>query len=115
MLSISLIEDLARTVPKADDTDFAYYFCSYQDEKRNTGFTVLRGIIYQIIVKRPHLTKHALPYFETKERTQETLSSLESLWIIFKELPEDPGLGTIFYVIDGLDECNEGTLQALVP
>jgi hypothetical protein len=55
-----------------------------------------------------------LPYFETPERTQQTLSSLEILWVIFRRLVQEPDLGTIFCVLDGLDECEDETLGVLV-
>ncbi|KAF1828071.1 hypothetical protein BDW02DRAFT_603802, partial [Decorospora gaudefroyi] len=54
-------------------------------------------------------------YFETPERTQQTPSSLETLWIIFRKLITDAELGTMFCVLDGLDECDESTLRVLLP
>jgi hypothetical protein len=73
------------------------------------------AIACRIIAKRPQLVKHALPYFETPERTQQTLSSLETLWIIFSKLVADGELGTMFCVLDGFDECEESTLRVLLP
>ena len=64
---------------------------------------VLRGLVHQIITKCPQLVKHALPHFETPERTQQTLSSLEAMWLIFRKLVADAELGTMFCVLDGLD------------
>jgi len=31
---------------------------------------VIRGLVHQVITKRPQLVKHALPYVETQERAQ---------------------------------------------
>jgi hypothetical protein len=76
---------------------------------------VLRELVHQTITKRPLLVKHALPYFETPERTEQTLSSLKALWLISSTLATDVELGTMFCVLDGLDECHEDTLGALVP
>ncbi|KAL5372955.1 hypothetical protein PMIN02_012518 [Paraphaeosphaeria minitans] len=47
--------------------------------KRNTAVAVLRRLVHHIMAKCPELVKHALPYFETPERTQQTLSSLETM------------------------------------
>ncbi|KAH8714814.1 hypothetical protein GQ44DRAFT_582173, partial [Phaeosphaeriaceae sp. PMI808] len=115
MLSVFLTEELEKKTSGTEEAQLVYYFCSQQDEKRNTGVAVLRGLVRQIITKRPPLVKHALPYFETPERTQQTLSSLETLWFIFNQLVADPSLGTVFCVLDGLDECDQGTLRVLVP
>jgi hypothetical protein len=82
---------------------------------RDTGGTCTNTVVNQIIAKRLQLVKHALPYFETPEKTQQTLSSLEVLWIIFGKLIADAELGTMFCVIDGLDECEESTLRGLLP
>ena len=113
MMSIFLTEELEEKTSSMEDGQFICFFCSHQNEKRNTGVAVLRGLVHQIVSKRPKLIKHALPYFETAERTQQTLSSLEALWLIFSRLIADSELGTIFCVLDGLDECDQ--LGALLP
>ncbi|RMZ74098.1 hypothetical protein GMOD_00004939 [Pyrenophora seminiperda CCB06] len=115
MMSVFLTEELERHTARMDNTELAFFFCSAEDEKRSTAVAVLRGLVHQIIAKRPQLVKHALPYFETPERAQQTLASLETLWIIFAKLTSDTELGTIFCVLDGLDECEESTLRVLLP
>ncbi|KAH8702685.1 hypothetical protein GQ44DRAFT_597186, partial [Phaeosphaeriaceae sp. PMI808] len=115
MLSVFLTEELEKKTVGREDAQLVYYFCSHQDEKRNTVVAVLRGLVRQIITKRPQLVQHALPYFEPPERIQQTLSSLETLWIIFSKLVRDAELGAVFCVLDGLDECDEGALRVLLP
>jgi hypothetical protein len=115
MMSVFLTEELEKRASSTDDAQSIFYFCSCQDEKRNTGVAVLRGLVHQIVTKRPGLIKHALSYFETPERTQQTVSSLETLWIIFSKLVGDADLGNMFCVLDGLDECEEGARRALLP
>jgi ankyrin repeat protein len=115
MLSVYLTKELEKHAASTQSVELLFFFCSAQDEKRNTAVAVLRGLVHQIVDKRPLLVKHALPYFETPERTQQTLSSLEALWIIFSKLIADVELGTMFCVLDGLDECEESTLRVLLP
>ena len=115
MFSIFLTEELERISQKTENTTLLFFFCSNQDEKRNTAVAILRGLVYQIITKRPGLIRrHVLPYFETLEQGQGTLSSLETLWIIFRKLLQDPALGTTFCVLDGLDECDDGSSRILI-
>ena len=66
---------------------------------------MLRGLVHQVITKRLQLVKHALPYFET----QQILSSLEALWIIFSKLVADTEFRTMFCVLYGLDESPSST------
>jgi ankyrin repeat protein len=115
MMSIFLTEELENHTAHKNNADMLFFFCGAQDEKRNSSVAVLRGILYQIIAKRPQLIKHALPFFETQERTQQTLLSLETLWIIFTKLVTDTAFGIMFCVLDGLDECDESTTRVLLP
>ncbi|CAN9196489.1 unnamed protein product [Alternaria alternata] len=115
MMSVFLTEELESYTARIPNAELAFFFCSAQDDKHNTGVAVLRGLVQQILDKHPQLIKHALPHFETPERTQQTLASLETLWIIFSKLIADAELGRMFCVIDGLDECHEDSLRALVP
>ncbi|KAF1828069.1 hypothetical protein BDW02DRAFT_485176, partial [Decorospora gaudefroyi] len=115
MLSVFLTEELERHTASVPNAELALFFCSAEDEKRNTAVAVLRGLVHQIIAKRPQLVKHALPHFEMPELMPQTLSSLETLWIIFRKLITDAELGTMFCVLDGLDECDESTLRVLLP
>jgi hypothetical protein len=103
-LSIFLTEELERITQKMKDAELLFYFCSYQDETRNTAVDLLRGLVHQIVVKRPKLAKHVLPYVDTPGKARETLSSLEALWVIFRRLVQDLDFGTMFCVLDGLDE-----------
>ncbi|RFU32974.1 hypothetical protein B7463_g3376, partial [Scytalidium lignicola] len=115
MLSIFLTQDLEQVTQNMEQAGLIFYFCSNQDEKRNTAVAVLRGLLYQIIAKRPNLLKHVLPHLETPAKAQQTLSSLETLWIIFRRVIQNVDLGPIFCVLDGLDECDEESLRVLVP
>ncbi|OAL56010.1 hypothetical protein IQ07DRAFT_530043, partial [Pyrenochaeta sp. DS3sAY3a] len=115
MMSLYLTEELESFVKTREDAELVFCFCSHQDEKCNTAITVLRGLIHQIITKRSGLLKHALPYFDTLEKSQQSLTSLETLWIVFRNIVGDADLGNMFCVLDGLDECDEGSLTLLVP
>jgi ankyrin repeat protein len=114
MMSIFLTEHLERKIPTMENTHLVHYFFSFQDENRNTGVTLLQSLIHQIVTKRPHLKTHLLPYIKPGNSQQPQLS-LEPLWAMFKNLIQDPELGTILCVLDGLDESDKGTTQTLLP
>jgi hypothetical protein len=114
MMSIFLTEELTKHTAGLESSDLVFFFCSAGDENRNTAVNILRGLIHQILEKRPQLIGYAMSYFETPERGKQTLSSLEALWLIFSKLILDDRLGTIFCVLDGLDECDERTTQPIL-
>ncbi|KAJ5169209.1 uncharacterized protein N7482_004803 [Penicillium canariense] len=113
MLSIFLTEELEKFTQEDEDKELVFFFCSNQDEKRNTAVAILSGLVYQIIKKRPNLIKHAEAYFDTEERARITVSSVEALWIIFRKIIQDPDIGTTFCILDGLDECDQDSRSLL--
>jgi hypothetical protein len=45
MMSVFLTEELERRIASREDVDLVFFFCSAQDEKRNTAVAVLRGLV----------------------------------------------------------------------
>ncbi|KAK5120318.1 hypothetical protein LTR16_004619, partial [Cryomyces antarcticus] len=43
-----------------------------------------------------------------------TNASFEALWRRFDSMARDPSLGTVYCVVDGLDECDEASLEVLL-
>jgi Ankyrin repeats (3 copies) len=114
MLSIFLAEELERIAKDLRDTMFLQYFCDNKDEKRNTGVTILRGLVFQLLQLQPKLFDYILPSFKIQKASLFTGSSFETLWRIFETMLRDPVLGTVYCVLDGLDECDEALLEVLL-
>ncbi|KAF3394005.1 putative ankyrin repeat protein [Penicillium rolfsii] len=89
-----------------------FYFCSNQDEKRNSAATILRSLVYQMLTNCRDLFASVSSYFETPAKTQMILSSAETLWVIFRTLLQSSPC-TVFCVLDGLDECDEASSRLL--
>jgi hypothetical protein len=113
MLSIYLAEELEQRVKDSQDALFMQFFCDNRDEKRNTAVAIMRGLIWQLLRLRPRLFAHILPSFQDRKETQ-LVVSFEALWRIFESMVRDPVLGTAYCIIDGLDECDEASLEALL-
>jgi Ankyrin repeats (3 copies)/NACHT domain len=113
MLSIFLAEELERCVKESQDALFVQYFCDNKDERRNTAVAILRGLIWQLLKRRPQLKNHILPSFKDRD-TSQLVTSFDSLWRIFETMVRDPVLGTAYCVLDGLDECDEASLEWLL-
>jgi ankyrin repeat protein len=115
MMSIFLTEELERLAFASTVIQAVFYFCSIQDEKRNTALAILRSLIHQIITQTPNLAKHATAYFQRDDQQRQTLTSFETLWMILRDIVADKSLPTTFCVLDGLDESDEQALELLVP
>ena len=114
MLSIFLAEELERTTKDSKDTVFLEYFCDNKDNKRNTADSIIPGLLFQLLQLRPKLFDHILPTFKIQKDSLFTSSSSESLWRIFKTMICDPTLGFIYCILDGLDECDEASLEVVL-
>ena len=114
MLSIFLAEELERTARLSQGTLFLQYFCDNKDEKRNTAVTIMRGLIFQLLQSCRKLFDHILPSFRIQKESLFTNPSFEALWTIFESMVCDPILGPTYCVLDGLDECDEVSLEVLL-
>ena len=114
MLSIFLAEELEQTAKHSQDILFLQYFCDNKDEKRNTATTIIRGLIFQLLQLRKKLFDYILPTFKIQKNSLFAGSSFETLWKIFESMVRDPILGTAYCVLDGLDECDEASLEVLL-
>jgi ankyrin repeat protein len=111
MLSIFLTESLQKALQGERSAVLIYYFCDGRNERRNHAVSILRGLIYQLLQKRPELIKLLLPDFLVQKANLFMPHSLEPLWRIFESIARDPSTGLVYCVIDGLDECHSGSLE----
>ena len=107
MRSISLSEEFERLTRQSNSIVFLEYYCDNKDNRRNSATAILRGLIYQLLKSRSDLFKHIISDFQIKREKLFTASSFPSLWKIFRDMLQDPGLETVYCVLDGLDECEE--------
>ncbi|MCJ1264100.1 hypothetical protein MMC22_003971, partial [Lobaria immixta] len=114
MLSIFLAEELEQTARHSQDILLLQYFCDNKDEKRNTAITIIKGLIFQLLQSRQKLFDYILPSFKIQRESLFTGSSFQTLWRIFESMVRDPSLGTTYCVLDGLDECDEASLEVLL-
>ena len=114
MLSIFLAEELEQMAKRTQDKLFLQYFCDNKDEKRKTAVSIIRGLIFQLLQSCQKLFDHILPSFKIQKDSLFTASSFETLWRIFGSMVRDPIIGTAYCVLDGLDECDEISLEVLL-
>lgn len=107
MLSVFLTEELERHAQENTDSVLLFYFCTHQNEKRNSASAILRSLIYQLLTKNRSLYSLISSYFEDEKKTEATLTSLDALWLVLETLLRAPKAGAVLCVLDGLDECDD--------
>ena len=118
MLAISLVKSIADRIQlagNASKTGLAYFFCDNKDDRRKTGTSILRGLIYQMLCQRPDLCFYLRDsYDKQKEQLFNSPNSLQSLWRIFQNIVRHESLQRVYIVIDALDECEAESLELLI-
>lgn len=118
VLSKSIITHLEKTItPFTADKANAYdvqqrenkvvYFFFYEPDKGfRTLSSLLRSLIVQLLENSPaSIWKHITSFYVSKRNNFEFDGSDEDLLDIFKAIISDPHFGTIYCVVDALDEC----------
>lgn len=83
-----------------------YYFCDYQDTRRNTEAAVLCGLLYLLLKRQPGLIKHLLRDFELYSQSSGLFSTQNRgvLWKNFELVLSTVEESRVFCILDGLDE-----------
>ncbi len=116
MLSLFLINEMKKSAmhTQSGPAVLLFYFVDTRDQKRNTAVSILRGLIWLLLQARPRLMEYILSEFVVQRDNLFSQTSLEALWRIFSAMLKDPVTGKVYCIIDGLDECQEDTLQPLL-
>jgi len=70
---------------------------------------VLQGLIHQVIVRRRKLFKLARRPFESL--SLQSFRSFSELWTLFERLVSHPKIGSVYLVIDAIDECRDRNVE----
>ncbi|KAK2470174.1 hypothetical protein H9L39_18322 [Fusarium oxysporum f. sp. albedinis] len=107
MLSIGLIEQLARAAQEEDDSTVVIYsFCQNADYELNTLEAILKGLILQLANQQPELKESLRRRWDTiQEAFTEDVTSWRSLWNILFEMLARCKSSRVYMVVDALDEC----------
>ncbi|KAI1412286.1 hypothetical protein F5Y13DRAFT_199892 [Hypoxylon sp. FL1857] len=92
----------------------SYFFCQGTISQINNATAVLRGLIYLLLKAKQHI----IPKLHNKcQTTNRDLLTNVDAWVplseILVELLQDPDLGPVYIIIDGLDECLTGLEKLL--
>ena len=115
MMTISLIDEVSKRLGnKVGANVLAYFFCQNTNTDLNNAVAVLRGLIYSLVDQEKKLICHIRKSYDSAgKRLFEDETALYGLQKVLLDILKDPSLGDVYFMIDGLDEC-DSTIHALL-
>ena len=115
MLLSGIIRKLSDQPAKLAST-LSYFFCQSQgrtDKPLNSATATLQSLIWMLLLQQPNLIEHLLSKYETSGASLFSgENSFRALAGGFNSMLEDPQLSPVYFVVDALDECDEGEEKA---
>ena len=115
MLLIGIIRRLSDQPAKLAST-LAYFFCRSQSRTTralNSATATLRSLIWMLLLQQPSLIEHLLSKCETSGASLFSgENAFRALSGAFESMLKDPQLSPVYFVVDALDECDEGDEKA---
>ncbi|PLB50853.1 hypothetical protein P170DRAFT_316896, partial [Aspergillus steynii IBT 23096] len=80
-----------------------YFF--FKEQLQNTEKQALCALLHQLFSQKPELIRHAMP--EYRRNGSQLVNVTSALWDILWNATNDPDAGSLVFVLDALDECND--------
>ncbi|KAH6873842.1 hypothetical protein B0T10DRAFT_234496 [Thelonectria olida] len=109
MLSYSLAQYFNDV--RARSRNVIIYLCQNKN-KQTDGRAVLIGLILQIIDRHRSMIRHVRSVFERQGPSM--IRSFALLWRIFLRIVMDPKAGSLYIILDALDECERASCHQLL-
>ncbi|KAL6920887.1 hypothetical protein FSST1_004913 [Fusarium sambucinum] len=116
MLASYIAGQLERLSGHTPGNTVLYFFCSQGNIYKNSATAVLRGLIWQLCKLRPQLIRHGIEEVRAhgSDRIALAKNVVGTLWQIFVAMIRDPLAGSITCILDGIDECDVGSIRSLI-
>ena len=112
MLLIGIIRELSDQ-PAALAPSLSYFFCQGTGTKKlNSATAAIRSLIWMLLVQQPHLISHLQSKHKYSGSSLFTdASAFDALYDAFRSMLKDPGLSPVYFIVDALDECEQGLAE----
>lgn len=108
MLMIGIIRELSHQ-PVASAHALTYFFCQGTDMALNNATSVLRSLIWLLLLQQPCLISHLLQkHKESGANLFRDRNAFHALSKAFQDMLKDPRLLPVYFAVDALDECAQG-------
>ena len=92
----------------------AYFFCQGTRPELNNAVSVLRGLIYLLIVQREELLRHVQKRYESVgHQLFEGPNAIYALREMLSDMLNDTSISATYLLVDALDECTSGLSELL--
>jgi hypothetical protein len=107
MLLMGIIRELSSQPAKLAPS-VSHFFCQGTNAGLNSATAALRSLIWLLLVQQPHLISHLrskhLNVGPALFRSDNAFIALSS---VFESMLKDPGLSSVYFIVDALDECEQ--------
>ncbi|KAL7928858.1 hypothetical protein V8C35DRAFT_220486 [Trichoderma chlorosporum] len=102
MLLCGIIDELR----KEPNLTLSYFFCQATEAKLSNATSILRGLMYLLILQQPPLLQNLRKRYDiTGEKLFQGANFWGTLVDIFTEMLSSDNLGSAIFIVDALDEC----------
>ncbi|KAL6415608.1 hypothetical protein AUP68_02173 [Ilyonectria robusta] len=112
MLSFSLAQYFEEVRAASTPQTVLIYFCDDKVSRQKDAKAIIISLIFQIIQRHRSMIRHVRRVFELQGPSM--IESFSSLWSIFLKIAKDPKLGSLYIILDALDECENVTRRQLL-
>lgn len=109
MLMIGLTRQLSHQ-SSALAPALSFFFCQGTDTALNNATAIIRSLIWLLLLQQPRLISHLL---QKHKVSGADLFTGRNAWFAlseaFQNMVKDPGLLPVYFAVDALDECEEGS------
>lgn len=114
MLMCGIIDYLGSSSELQPTYQLSYFFCQQTDSQLNNATAVLRGLLFTILSRQPHLLPYLTKLYESHGRE---FFDNKNTWVALKKafynLIQSPRMMTTIVLVDALDECATGRTDLL--
>ncbi|KAL3495899.1 purine and uridine phosphorylase [Aspergillus germanicus] len=110
-ITIAMAEILqSRPRFQGNESSLAYFFCETSSDKHTSATSILRGLLYQLVQKRPEWIRFLMTKYSVRKET--LFTSFDALWSALLAKTKDSG--EIYYIINAVDECTPDSQETLL-
>ncbi|KAK1484968.1 ankyrin repeat protein [Colletotrichum abscissum] len=93
-------------------THVCYFFFKEGLEHQDKAHSAVSAVLHQLFSKQHRLMHHAMVKYSSMPKS--SFNCFSTLWSILLATMEDPHTKNVVWILDGLDECEEKSLDELI-
>ncbi|PHH53425.1 Vegetative incompatibility protein HET-E-1 [Ceratocystis fimbriata CBS 114723] len=108
-----LLCGIINVVESNNSASLSYFFCQATNDRVNSATSVLRGLIYHLACRNPHLTQYVRKKYDYKQDAFKNADAWYDLCEVLTAMLNDPSMENAILIVDALDECSKDQKQLL--